>query len=126
MATRFIATKECDVSEVFKNVITKADSKDVVIVKSPVGMPGRAVKTPLLEKLAEGEKFLAKKCCNCLSVCPKGENVPFCISDALIAAAKGDYENGLFFCGANVGRVDKIVSVKELIEEIETEWKEYA
>lgn len=123
MATRFIATDECDVSDVFKKVIVDAGSDDVVIVKSPVGMPGRAVRTPLLEKIANGEKFLAKKCCNCLAVCPKGDKVPFCISDALIAAAKGDYENGLFFCGSNVGKINKIVKVKDLIDEIICDWE---
>lgn len=123
MATRFIATEECDASDVFKNVIVNATEDDAVLVKSPVGMPGRAVLTPLLKKLENGEKFLAKQCCNCLKVCPKGDKVPYCISDALIAAVKGDYDNGLFFCGANVGRIDKIVKVEELINEIMTEWK---
>lgn len=118
IATRFAATRECDASEGFKEVLLRASAEDVRLVKSPVGMPGRAVESPLTRRLAEGERIASKGCCNCLKVCPKGDKIPYCISDALIAAAKGDYENGLFFCGANVGRIDRIMTVKELVEEI--------
>ena len=54
----------------------------------------------------------------CLTACKKGDLTPYCISRALIAAVSGDMENGLFFCGENAWRIDKIVSVEELMNEI--------
>ncbi|WP_026499139.1 NAD(P)H-dependent flavin oxidoreductase [Butyrivibrio sp. WCD2001] len=118
IGTRFIATKECDVDEAFKQVIVDSKEEDIRIIKSPVGMPARAIYTPLLQKLDEGKSFLAKRCNSCLTACPKGDNIPYCISRALIAAAHGNKEEGLFFCGENAPRVKDIVTVKELIDEL--------
>lgn len=124
IGTRFIATEECDASAEFKKVILEAREEDIRIIKSPVGMPARAVETPLLKKLEQGEKFLAKVCNNCLTACPKGEKVPYCISRALIEAVKGNREEGLFFTGSNAYRIDKITTVKELMDEIVFECRE--
>lgn len=126
MATRFIATEECDASEAYKQRMVEADPEDVTIVKSPVGMPGRALNSPLIQRLAKGEKLQAERCNLCLKACPHGSLTPYCISRALIEAVKGNWENGLFFCGANVGRIHKITTVKELINEIMSEWKKFA
>ncbi len=118
IGTRFIATKECDASDTFKDVIVNAKESDIKIIKSPVGMPARAVFTPLLQNLEKGKTFFAEKCNNCLKACPKGNKIPYCISRALIEAVKGNREEGLFFCGENASRVSKIVTVKELVNEI--------
>ena len=116
IATPFILTDECDASLEYKKVIQKATREDITIIQSPVGLPGRAVKTPLLERLNLG-RIAPKMCIDCISHCnPK--NTLYCITDALISAVKGDYENGLFFCGANGGNNKPISSVKELIEEL--------
>ena len=123
MATRFIATTECDASEEYKRVIVDASEDDVTIIKSPVGMPGRALLTPLIQKLQQGEKFAPKICNDCLKSCPHGTKTPYCISRALIEAVKGNVREGLFFCGSNVGKIKKIVSVRELIDEIVSEWR---
>lgn len=124
IGTRFIATEECDASEDYKKVIVNAKKEDIRIIQSPVGMPARAIYTPLLEKLKQGEKFVAKICNNCLAACPKGDKIPYCISRALIEAVKGNFEEGLFFTGSNAYRIERIVKVKELIEEIMHEYKE--
>ena len=122
IGTRFIATKECDASEEYKNVIISAKEEDVVIIKSPVGMPGRSIRTPLIKRLEEGIS-LPPNCCNdCLKACPHGNKTPYCISRALIEAVKGNYEEGLFFCGANVGRINTMTTVPQLIDEIMTEY----
>ncbi len=121
IGTRFIATKECDVDDVFKQVIVEAKEEDIRIIKSPVGMPARAIYTPLLQSLDKGKTFFAERCNSCLTACPKGENIPYCISRALISAAQGNREEGLFFCGENASRVNKIVTVKELIGELLTD-----
>ncbi|SFG45513.1 NAD(P)H-dependent flavin oxidoreductase YrpB, nitropropane dioxygenase family [Lachnospiraceae bacterium C7] len=122
IGTRFIATEECDASDTFKKVIVDAKESDIKIIKSPVGMPARAVFTPLLQSLEKGKTFFAKKCNNCLKACPKGDKIPYCISRALIEAVKGNREEGLFFCGENASRVSEIVTVKELINEILTDY----
>lgn len=121
MATRFIATNECDASEVFKQVIVEAKKEDVVIIKSPVGMPARAIKTPFVERMLRGEAYPPKRCNGCLSGCPGADKTPYCISRALIAAVTGDYENGLFFCSGEVEKTNQMMSVSDLIDEIERE-----
>lgn len=121
IATRFIATYECDASDAYKQMMIDAKPEDAVIVPSPVGLPGRALNTPLIKKLTNGEHFPPKRCNLCLKACPHGDKIPYCISHALIEAVKGNIEEGLFFCGANVGRINKIMSVKELMQEIMAE-----
>ncbi len=122
-ATRFIATAECDASLGFKQAIVAAGEEDVTIVQSPVGMPGRALRSPLIQRVQAGEQPRPRSCRRCLVPCDVS-TTPYCISNALIAAAEGDWENGLFFCGANVGRVNALSTVKEQIEQIMTEWRE--
>lgn len=122
IATRFIATIECDASNGYKEAILKAKKEDIVLVKSPVGMPGRAIHNPLVENLAKGDTFPPKQCNLCLKVCPKKNQTIYCISQALIDAVNGSWETGLFFCGANVGKVEKIVTVKELMDELMDEY----
>jgi NAD(P)H-dependent flavin oxidoreductase YrpB (nitropropane dioxygenase family) len=123
MGTRFIATEECDASEGYKQVILDAKDSDVVIVKSPVGMPGRAIKSPLIEKLEDGITIPPTNCNNCIKSCPKGNKTPYCISQALIDAVNGKVESGLFFCGKHVGKVNKIVSVEELMGQLMSEYR---
>ena len=124
MATRFIPTWECDASQAYKDVLLAAKAEDVRIIHSPVGMPGRALATPLVQRLEQGERVPPKRCARCLKSCDPGK-VPYCITHALIRAVQGDVENGLFFCGSNVGRLDRMRSVKELIEEVMTDWRKY-
>lgn len=121
MATRFIATEECDAHPNFKKAIVDAGQEDIMIIESPVGMPARAINSPLLQRLKKGEKFPPQICNGCLTGCKKGDLTPYCISRALIEAVKGNWEDGLFFCGENAWRIDKIVTVKELMETIERE-----
>lgn len=122
MATRFIATHECDASEEFKRILLNAKKEDIVIVQSPVGMPGRALNTPLMQKLAKDGSIPHPKCAGCIKTC-KPKETPYCITNALIEAVNGNYEEGLFFCGSEVWRIDKIVHVKELIDELMKDWR---
>lgn len=124
IATRFIATTECDAHERFKQAILDAKKEDIVITVSPVGMPARAIESPLLKRLKAGEKFPALRCNNCLTACKKGDLTPYCIHRALTASVSGDWENGLFFTGSNADRVDTIVSCRELIKEIVSEYEQ--
>lgn len=117
MATRFIATYECDATQAFKDIIISAGDEDAAITVSPVGMPGRALKTPLLAKVDGGERRGADNCIGCIRTCDPA-CTPYCINKALINAYYGNYEEGLFFCGSNVGRVDKMTTVKELMDEL--------
>ena len=121
-ATRFITTTECDASDEYKHKLLKANKEDVTIIKSPVGMPGRALKTPLIDRVESGTQGRPEKCTRCLKVCDPKTTL-YCISDALVAAAKGDYENGLFFCGSNVGSAGSVTTVKDEIDTIMAEWR---
>ena len=124
IATRFIPTYECDASQAYKDVLLNASAEDVRIIHSPVGMPGRALNTPLVQKLSEGMRFSPKRCARCLKGCNPAQ-VPYCITHALIEAVKGNVEEGLFFCGANVGRLDKMRSVRALMDELMNEWRNH-
>lgn len=121
IATRFIACEECDATQGFKNVILGASADDVMILKSPVGMPGRGIRTPLMEKVADGRRFGPETCIGCIHTCNPAET-PYCINKALIEGYYGNYEEGLFFCGGNVGRINEMTTVKALMEELSSEW----
>lgn len=122
IGTRFIATEECDAGIGFKEVILKATQKDLVVIKSPVGMLARAINTPLVQNVKTFGRIPPKRCMKCLSVCdPK--TTPYCISRALSKAVIGDVDEGLFFSGSNVERIDKMTTVKEIITSIMDEWR---
>lgn len=116
MGTRFVATHECDAHENYKEAYLKASKGDIQIVKSPVGMPGRAIRNEFIKALEETNQKVAK-CYNCLKPCNPA-TTPYCISKALIQAVKGDVKNGLIFTGSNAYKLNKIISVKQLINEL--------
>ena len=114
MATRFVCTEECDVSQEFKQKYLDAKEEDIVIIKSPVGMPGRAIQNKFLDDLEIKGKLKINCPYKCLTACKVSE-ARYCIAQALLKAYFGDVDEGLIFCGQNVYRIDKIVTVKELI-----------
>lgn len=116
IGSRFVATYECDADIKFKEAYLNCNKDDIKIVKSPVGMPGRAINNDFLRKI-NNESDKINKCYNCLVPCNPA-TTPYCISEALINAARGDIDNGLIFCGANAYRINKIMSVKELLDEL--------
>lgn len=115
MATRFVTTKECDASDAYKQAYIDARREDIVLVKSPVGMPGRAIHNAFLDKVAAGERFM-RGCRQCVSTCDPA-TTPYCITEALINAVKGRLDEGLIFCGSNAFRADKIETVADIMEE---------
>ncbi|MCM1534873.1 MAG: nitronate monooxygenase family protein [Clostridium sp.] len=115
IASRFVTTKECDADINYKMAYIHARKEDICIVKSPVGMPGRAIKNTFMERVMSGEKIPPKKCLGCLQKCNPKE-IPYCITEALIHAAKGEIKEALLFCGANAYKADSIQTVKEVID----------
>jgi NAD(P)H-dependent flavin oxidoreductase YrpB (nitropropane dioxygenase family) len=123
MGTRFVTTDECDASQAFKQAYIDADEKDIVIIKSPVGMPGRAILSNFLTKVKAGKKQPKKCPFKCIKTCDITKS-PYCIIIALINALKGDFENGFAFAGSNAFRATKISSVKEIFQSLLKEYKE--
>ena len=120
MATRFVATEECDAHMNFKMAFINATKEDAKIIVSPVGMPGRAVQNDFLENVAQNNAPKIKKCVNCLSTCdPK--TTPYCISQALIASVGGDITSGLIFAGENVYKVNEMSTVEAIFKEVQEE-----
>lgn len=116
VASRFVVTEECDASPEYKRAYIEAKDEDIEIIKSPVGMPGRALHNAFVSRVSGGSQKIVG-CFNCLKACnPK--TADYCITQALIDAVKGDRENGLFFCGARVGDIQEMTTVKELMEEL--------
>ncbi|MBU0996451.1 MAG: nitronate monooxygenase [Firmicutes bacterium] len=121
MATRFVTTEECDASLEFKQAYINAEREDIVIIDSPVGLPGRAVKNPFLEEVYNGLRHPFSCPFNCISTCKK-EQAPYCISLALYNAKKGKMNNGFAFAGTNAYLAKAIVSVKDLISSLKQEY----
>ena len=122
MGSRFVATHECDTSLKFKEAYVKSKKEDIVIIDSPVGMPGRAIRNKFLDDVSAGMKKPFNCPWKCLKTCDY-RKVRYCINIALTNAKRGHLEDGYAFAGANAYRVDKIISVKELIETLLTEYE---
>lgn len=114
MATRFVTTVECDASLEFKKAYIDCRKDDIGIIKSPVGMPGRAIINEFINDVNAGNKKPYKCPYHCIITCDY-ESSPYCIALALVNAKKGKMKNGFTFAGENAYRAKKIVSVKELI-----------
>ena len=117
VASRFVATYECDASEAYKQAYIWAGEEDVQIVQSRVGRPGRALRNRFIQQVEEKKETISK-CYQCLQHCNPA-NVPYCITKALVNAVKGDLDHGLIFCGANVGRIRQMMSVHDLMQELQ-------
>ena len=115
-ATRFVATEECDASLAFKMAYVNAKAEDVKIIKSPVGMPGRALNNKMIQDLANGNHKV-KRCYHCIKNCKPAE-IPYCITNALVNAVTGNLDEGLIFCGENVSRITKIETVHDVVEDL--------
>ncbi len=123
MATRFVTTDECDASPAFKEAYINCTQDDIVIIESPVGMPGRAIRGPFLDEVGQGVKKPFRCNWHCIKSCDI-TTAPYCIAAALMNAKHGRFAEGFAFCGANTYRINRLLSVKELMEELEREFKE--
>ncbi len=115
-ASKFVATEECDAHPAYKEAYIKAGEPDIAIIKSPVGMPGRALKNAFLERVQQS-RMAVEACYGCLAKCNPHET-PYCITDALIRAVKGDVEQGLVFCGADVWKIKRMSTVHTVMQEL--------
>ncbi len=121
LGTRFVATEECDASDEFKQSIVNATEEDIQIIKSPVGMPGRTIFNRFLKEAADGQRRPAVCMHNCIRSCnPK--TTMYCISEALLAAFKGNLKDGFAFVGSNAGRVKSVSTVENIFNELQDEY----
>lgn len=115
MATRFVTTYECDAHDNYKQAYIQAKKEDICIVKSPVGLPGRAIRNTFLERVDQGERFMTG-CRKCITTCDPATS-PYCITRALIHAVEGNCDEGLLFCGSNAYRAERLEHVADIMEE---------
>lgn len=115
MATRFVTTYECDAADAYKQAYIAAQKEDIVLVKSPVGMPGRAIRNAFIERAEKG-RIPHGRCHLCVSTCKPAET-PYCITEALVNAAEGRVEDALLFCGTNAYRAEKLTHVRDIMQE---------
>ncbi|MHA1795728.1 MAG: nitronate monooxygenase [Candidatus Cloacimonadota bacterium] len=123
MGTRFVATEECDADIEFKNQFIKCKKEDITIIQSPVGLPGRAILNDFLKDVKAGIKKPFRCPWKCLKTCDFHTSL-YCIADALMKAKIGELKNGFSFAGANAWRVNKIISVKELMDSLVMEFEQ--
>ena len=121
MGTRFVATHECDADPEFKQTYVDARDEDMVIIKSPVGLPGRAIRNVFLEDVATGAKKPFKCPFHCIKTCDPSKS-PYCIAIALGNARRGKFQYGFAFAGKNAYRIKEIISVKELLQSLQMEF----
>jgi len=121
MATRFVATHECDASNAFKEAYIQCAKEDIEIIQSPVGLPGRAIRNSFVEEVSAGMQKPFKCSWKCLKTCDY-RTTPYCIADALVNAQKGQLLKGFTFAGSNAYKVDKIVSVQQLFDSLDEEF----
>jgi nitronate monooxygenase len=122
IATRLVATYECDASIEFKQAYVAAEEKDLMVIKSPVGLPGRAIRNEFIEEVNKGKKKPFKCPYHCIKTCNVKDS-PYCIALALASAKKGKLKHGFVFAGQNAHKVKKIVSVKDVIGSLLNEYK---
>jgi nitronate monooxygenase len=121
MATRFVATHECDADKKFKRAYIDCGKDDISIIKSPVGLPGRAILNNFLNEVESGGGKAVRCSWRCLESC-KAKHSKYCISEALNHARQGDLTRGFAFAGANAYRIEKIIAVKSLIKQLKKEY----
>jgi NAD(P)H-dependent flavin oxidoreductase YrpB (nitropropane dioxygenase family) len=121
MGTRFVATEECDASIQFKQSYVDCKEEDIVIIKSPVGLPGRALKNSFIEEVEQGKKQPFACPYHCIKTC-EHEKSPYCIALALLNAQKGNLKNGFAFVGQNGYRVTEITTVQKLMDFLQEEY----
>lgn len=121
MGTRFVGTFECDADDHFKDVLLRSRKEDIVLMKSPVGMPARGVRTELQRRIESGTAPQVRCVSQCLQPCQGGKGAAaagYCIADRLADAQRGLEDTGLFFSGSNGWRLEELVSVRDLMEEL--------
>lgn len=121
LGTRFVTTFECDASAEFKQAYLEAGIADVKIIKSPVGMPGRAIHSPFLADVEAGKRHPKTCPVNCIHSCDI-QTAPYCIMASLTSALRGNFRRGYAFAGSNVWRTNKIISVEELMQTLKQEY----
>lgn len=122
MGTRFVTTTECNASMEFKQAYIDAAAEDIVVIKSPVGMPGRAIRNQFLDDVSEGKRKPYKCPYHCIRTCDY-EKSPYCIFFALVNAQRGKLKNGFAFAGANAYRATEIVTVEQLMQSLMEEYE---
>lgn len=121
LGTRFVATHECDADNAFKQLYVDSRDEDIVIIQSPVGMPGRAIRNPFLDAVNNGTKTPFKCPFHCIRTCDSKKS-PYCIAIALANARKGKFKYGFAFAGENAYRIKEIISVKKLMDSLQSEY----
>ncbi len=118
MGTRFVASEECDAPMSFKQKYIAANKEDITMVKTSVGLHGRAIKNKFTDLISDDKKVKIDKCYNCLRNC----SYRFCTLDSLLRSVGGDVESGLVFAGAKVDEIKEIMPVKKIITNIMDEY----
>jgi nitronate monooxygenase len=119
MGTRFVASHECDAPLAFKQKYVDAKKEDIRLIKTSVGLPGRAISNSFLDKITGPDKVKIKSCQDCLKNC----SYSFCTMDSLLNVVNGDVENGLVFAGARVHEIKEILSVQQIMDNLSAEYR---
>ncbi|MEH7418870.1 nitronate monooxygenase [Neobacillus drentensis] len=121
MGTRFVASEECDAPLAFKQKYVNAKKEDLVLLKTTVGLQGRAIKNNFSAQICGEDKIRITKCQDCLKNC----SYRFCTLDSLLTSMDRDVENGLVFAGARVAEIKDILPVRTIIDKLTIEYRDF-
>lgn len=119
MGSRFLASKECEVSQFFKEMYIKLKEGDIIQIMSSAGLPANAIISPYAKKVIDEVTEFPKNCFACLKKCTK----KFCVNERLVMAHDGDLEEGIFFAGREAWKIKEILSVKEIMDRFKKVFK---
>lgn len=114
LGTAFLTSKECLVSNCFKQAILEATDTSTTVVSRDIGIPFRTIKNNYITEYSTLEKNLKSK----------EELEKFKIKGILNAINKNNKEEGIFMAGQIAGLIKEIKTVKEIIENIFIEYNE--
>ena len=117
MATRFVCTDECDAAYPYKEAYLKCRQEDILLIESPLGLPIRVIRNAFVDRVVRGEQEPFHCRHRCLSACDPTVT-HYCIAEALVNAYKGNMAKGFATCGSNAYRIERIMPVHDLVQEL--------
>lgn len=119
MGIRFAASVEANGADSLKELYIKAGREDIVLIDSPVGLPGRAIGNEFAASIIAGTVEGPQACEACLKKCKQN----FCIMDALNNAQQGNLKEGLVFSGEYIDKITNILPAAEIINNLVKEYE---
>ena len=119
MGIRFAASVEANGADSLKELYLKATREDIVLIDSPVGLLGRAIRNEFADSIINDTVEPPQACEGCLKKCRQN----FCIMEALNNAQQGNLKYGLAFSGEYIEKITEILPAGEIVANLVKEYE---